>query len=122
MLGFGPLGSMPLASAPSTDDLKQATMVDSAAWTGAQLILVDAKIIAAVQAAANELHIAVHSMNFTSNKESQNLKGLVDALVSVCAMAEPEVTIIERILASPKFKAYAKLFAIVATIRGAIDF
>ncbi len=92
----------------------------SSNWTGAQFALVDAKVIAEVRATAGKLHEAVHSLHFVSNSDSQNLKGLADALVAVCSMAEPELTIIDRILASPKFKAYAGLFALVATIRGAL--
>jgi hypothetical protein len=92
---------------------------DSTLWTGKQLVLVDVTIIAEVKAAALKLHSAVHSMRFESNSDSMDLKGLVDALIAICDMAEPEVTIIDRILSNPKFKTYAALLAFVATVRGA---
>jgi hypothetical protein len=102
--------------------LKQETLIDSKEWTGGQFVLIDPVVITQVKTRAVELREAVYAMRFESNSESQNLKGLVDALVAVCNMAEPEVTVIERILASPKFKTYAALFGIVAMIRGAIGF
>ena len=95
-------------------------VVSSTRWTGAQFVLVDRSILQNVRTIANDLHSVVHSMHFTSNSESQDLKALTDALLAICSMAEPEVTILDRILSSPKFKVYAKLFAMVAAIRGAI--
>lgn len=106
----------PTPSEASTNVLE----TDSSNWTGKQFVLVDAKVIATVQKTARELHTTIYAMRFESNEESFNLKGLADALVAICEMAEPDVTIIDRILASPKFKAYASLLALVATIRGAI--
>jgi hypothetical protein len=96
------------------------SVVDSSAWTGKQFKLVDAKIIAEVKKSAEQLRDVVHATRFESNSDSQNLKCLADALVAVCSMAEPEVTIIERILASPKFQAYAGLATLIATIRGVL--
>jgi hypothetical protein len=92
---------------------------DSTKWTGKQLKLVDTKVIADVRSAAEQVKVAFYAMRFESNSDSQNLKSLADALVAICSMAEPEVTIIDRILASPKFQAYAGLVTLVATIRGA---
>jgi hypothetical protein len=96
-----------------------AQKIDSATWTGTQLVLVDAKIIAKVREGAAELRRVVYTLRIENNAESANLKGLVDALVAICEMAEPEVSVIDRIIASPKFKAYAALMTIIATIRGA---
>jgi hypothetical protein len=104
---------------PPLDD-DQPDTHSSSKWTGSRLILVDSEVIARVKVMANELHQRVHSMRFESNSDSFDLKALADAFVSICEMAEPEITIMDRILASPKFKAYAGLFAFVATIRGAI--
>jgi hypothetical protein len=118
MVGFGPLASAPLAALP-LEIPEVEKLHDSTLWTGKQLVLVDVKIIAEVKAAALKLHSAVHSMRFESNSDSMDLKGLVDALIAICEMAEPEVTIIDRILSNPKFKAYAALLAFVATVRGA---
>lgn len=118
MVGFGPFGSAPLGALPPEEtDVMQPH--ESALWTGKQYILVDVKVIAEVRRAARQLHDAVHSMHFESNADSMDLKGLVDALISICEMAEPEVSIIDRILSSPKFKAYSTLIAIIATVRGA---
>jgi hypothetical protein len=94
-------------------------VIDSAAWTGTQFVLIDAHKIAEVRRAANELRDAVRLIHFESNSDSVNLHCLVEALVSICEMAEPEGTIVDRILASPKFKTYASLAGIIATIRGA---
>jgi hypothetical protein len=94
-------------------------VIDSAAWTGTQFVLIDAYKIAEVRRAANELRDAVRLIHFESNSDSVNLHCLVEALVSICEMAEPEGTIVDRILASPKFKTYASLAGIIATIRGA---
>lgn len=94
--------------------------IESDKWTGKQHILIDAKAISQVKDLASKLHVEIHNMHFTSNSDSHNLKGLADALVAVCSMAEPEITILDRILASPKFKAYAGIAALIATIRGVL--
>lgn len=94
--------------------------IDSSTWTGTQFVLTDAKVIKSVKDTAVELRNTIYSMHFPSNSETENLQKLADALVAICEMAEPEVSIIDRILASPKFKAYARLVVLVATIRGAL--
>jgi hypothetical protein len=94
--------------------------IDSDGWTGAKLVLTDAKIIRRIRVQANELRDLIHSTRFESNSDSQDLKALADALVAVCSMAEPELGIIERITAHPKFRYTAALTAAVATIRGAL--
>jgi hypothetical protein len=93
---------------------------ESSKWTGTQHILVDAQVLSQVRENAKSLRSAVYSIRFESNSESADVKGLADALVHVCDMATPEVGIIDRILASPKFKTYAALMTIIATIRGAL--
>jgi hypothetical protein len=117
-----PTGEKPTLAIVQHIGLEQKQPVDSQKWTGSQFVLIDRALIVQVNACATELQEAVYAMRFESNSESQNLKGLADALVAICSMAEPEVNLIERILANPKFKTYASLFAIVATIRGAIGF
>ena len=94
--------------------------VQSTRWTGTQFVLVDGGVLEQVRCKAQELHQVIHAMHFPSNSESQDVKGLADALIAICSMAEPEVTLLDRLLASPKFKAYASLLGIVALIRGAI--
>ncbi len=99
---------------------QKSSSVDTEDWTGPQFVLTDAKVIRQIRIQANELRTLVHSIHFESNSDSHDLKALADALVAVCSMAEPELSIIERILAHPKFKCTAALVAAVATIRGAL--
>jgi hypothetical protein len=94
--------------------------VDSRKWTGGRLVLTDEIVIARVRDLAGQLRDKVHQTSFEKNSDSHDLKSLADALVSVVAMTEPELTIIERILNHPKFKLSATLIAAVATIRGAL--
>lgn len=115
-----PAGEAALSLHSTYDTVIDGNTHDSKNWTGQRLVLVDSETISRVKEMAIELKSTVYSMRFESNSESANLKGLADALVAVCEMAEPEVTIIDRILASPKFKAYSGLVALVATIRGAV--
>ena len=95
---------------------------DSTKWTGAQFVLVDVAVIADIKTKADSLRQAVYALHLTSNSETEDLQKLADALVLICSMTEPEVSIIDRITASPKFKAYAGLIGIIATIRGALGF
>ncbi|MGQ7829011.1 hypothetical protein [Altererythrobacter sp. Z27] len=94
--------------------------IDSTTWTGKRLVLADAAVLSTVRLQADQLRERIYSTRFESNVDSQDLKSLADALVAVCAMAEPELGIIERILAHPKFAYTATLAAAVATIRGAL--
>ncbi len=109
---------------PSNDDLRTAPnelhRIDSTQWTGAQFTIVDTKVLREVRDGTQRLKLAVYGINFQNDAECADLKGLVDALEAVVQMAEPEIGIIQRILASPKFKTYSSLFGFVATIRGAI--
>jgi hypothetical protein len=107
------------ASASPTLNVHLPT-IDSSSWTGKQFVLVDANVIAEVLKSAQQLHAAVYALHLPSNSETEDLQKLAEALLSVCSMTEPEVSIIDRILASPKFKAYVGLFTIIATIRGAM--
>lgn len=94
--------------------------IDSTRWTGTKLVLTDENALRQIRRLSVDLRDKVHSMRIESNSDSQDLKGLTEALVSVCGMAVPELSIIERILAHPKFMTSAKLVAAVATIRGAL--
>jgi hypothetical protein len=100
--------------------IANAPTIDSSSWTGTQFVLVDAYVIAKVLKSAQLLHDAVFALHLPSNSETEDLQKLADALIAVCSMTEPEVSIIDRILASPKFKTYVGLLAIIATIRGAM--
>jgi hypothetical protein len=93
---------------------------DSTTWTGSQFVLVNATVIVKIKAVALELQAAAYSLNFRSDADRDDIQGLVDALVAITRMAEPEVNVIQRILASPKFKTYTSLFGIIATFRGAV--
>jgi hypothetical protein len=97
-----------------------ATLVSSSRWTGTQYVLVDAEIVNKIKELAGALRVRINETSFSSNSDSHDLKVLADALVGICSMAEPDVSIIDKILANPKFKAYARLMGIIATIRGAI--
>ncbi len=106
----------------SEPEIRLHPVVESSKWTGTQFLLVDAKVIAEVRAGAQALHAAVYALHLASNSETEDLQRLADALVAICMMTEPDSTIIDRITASPKFKAAAGLIGLVAAIRGAIGF
>lgn len=109
---------------PSSDfqDTKDTASgpIDSTKWTGARYVLTDEKVLRDIRVQVSVLRDRVYAIRFESNTDSQDLKSLCDALVSVCEMAEPELGIIERILAHPKFRYSAALIAAVGTIRGAL--
>jgi hypothetical protein len=111
-----------ITTSSSEPEIQFDPAVESVNWTGKRLILVDAQAIEDLRKMARELQSAVYALRMENNFESSNLKGLADALVCICDMAEPETTIIERILANPKFKAYAGILGIVSTIRGVFNF
>lgn len=94
--------------------------VDPVAWTGTHLIYVDGGVLAQIRARSRELQALAHGVNYRSSEDQHDLQRLSDALVSLCDMAQPDVSIIVQILAHPKFKIYASLFAAAATIRGAL--
>jgi hypothetical protein len=93
---------------------------DSTTWTGKQFVLVDAAVIADIKIKADALHQAVYALHLASNSETEDLQKLADSLVLICSMTEPELSIIDQITSSPKFKAYAGLLVIIATLRGAL--
>jgi hypothetical protein len=103
---------MPLESAEKA--------VDSTSWTGTRLVLTDEKKIIEINEMARELRDRVYSMHIPNNADSQDLKGLCDALVAVCEMAQPELSIIQQIVNHPKFQMSAALVAAIATLRGAL--
>ncbi|MCA1661306.1 MAG: hypothetical protein LC648_03745, partial [Novosphingobium sp.] len=93
---------------------------DSSSWIGQRYVLTDASVIYELKARAHDLRDIVYATKFTSNSDSQDLKKLCDALVDICEMAEPELSIIDRILRHPKFCYSVALMGAVATIRGAL--
>jgi hypothetical protein len=94
--------------------------IDSAAWTGTQHVLIDQVVINKAKTHAQELKQLVYTIQIPNNAHSSDLKALVELLIQALEMCEPEVTLIDRILASPKFKVYTKLAGAVSVIRGAI--
>ncbi len=102
------------------EDAEIHSVEDSTNWTGRHLVLTDAKVIAQLKTSAVQLRDRIQKTNFESDADRQDLNQLAEALVSVVEMAEPDLSIIERILAHPKFKIYKGLTVFVATIRGAI--
>ena len=108
----------PASSAPETQNT--ALAIDSSFWTGPRMILTDQRVVREISALSKELRNRVYATRFESNVDSQDLKSLTDALVAICDMAEPELTVIARILSHPKFQLTASLVAAVATIRGAL--
>ncbi len=109
----GQLASEPtLTSNPPT--------VNSKAWTGTQHILIDQVVINDAKTHAQELKQLVYTIHIPNNAHSSDLKALVELLIQVLDMCEPEVTLIDRILASPKFKLYTKLAGAISMVRGAI--
>ena len=105
---------------PRSDGSVMPLSVDARSWTGRRLVLTDEAIIRDIRTKAEALRAKVYATTFTSNSDSQDLKRLCDALVSVSEMAEPDMSIIDRILRHPKFRHYEALFVAVATIRGAL--
>ena len=118
----GPTGLQPddVVQAVTSTSPSVTSGIHSKRWTGTQFVLVDGEILTQIRAEVKHLHHTIHAMHIENNADSQDLKGLADALLAVCTMAEPEVTLLDRILASPKFRTYSALFGIVAMIRGAI--
>jgi hypothetical protein len=133
---YGTLDGVPtLVSKPAYDELlvpvesevdsEQAEnpvspAVSTDAWTGGRLVLTDERVLREVRSQANALRERIYETHFQSNSDSHDLKSLADALVSICNMAEPDLTILDRILRHPKFQITAALIAAVATIRGAV--
>ena len=93
---------------------------DSTRWTGSTLQYVDSSVLADIRRAAAEIRQLAYRINYQSDEDASDLRGLADALVALCDMAVPDVSVIARILAHPKFRTYTALFAAAATIRGAL--
>ena len=108
------------SSAFDTDVGTSGTPIRSATWTGSQFTYVNKEAVRQLRARINELHVLAQRINYQSLSDERDLKGLANALVSLCDMAEPDILLIVRILAHPKFKIYAALFGAAATIRGAL--
>lgn len=94
--------------------------VDSEKWTGPRRIVIDQKIIAQAKHQAKQLRKIVYEFDAGDNATVNDLRALVDVLISVLEMCEPELSILDRILASPKFRLTASIFAAAATVRGAL--
>ncbi|GAA0481713.1 hypothetical protein GCM10009096_24900 [Parasphingorhabdus litoris] len=107
-----------VSSATSRTDIFSSQ--DSSMWTGRKIFLADAAVIREIKDGAKRLRELIYETRFESNSDSQDLKNLSDALVAVCEMTEPDVSIIDRILSHPKFNLTTALVAAVATIRGAL--
>ena len=118
--GISPSSAVHAHTATEPTVTAHPATVDSRAWTGKRLVLTDEAVLRDLRAKAIELREKVHSIRFESNSDSNDVKGLCDALVAITEMAEPDLTIIERILMHPKFQASAVLMAAVATVRGAL--
>ena len=99
---------------------RQITNVDATAWTGKRLILADEKAIIELRVRASELRDRIYLIKFESNSDSQDLKALAEALVSVCEMAEPDLGLVERIISHPTFRLYSGVINFVSAVRGAI--
>ena len=104
-------GIVPAPNAPQTD---------SSDWTGGRLLYVDSLVLGKIRVVAGQLQVASQRVNFQNKSDEEDVKGLCDALVGLCKMAQPEISIIDQITSHPKFKHYAALLAFLATIRGAL--
>lgn len=116
-------GTHPIYTTVEGNDISLSSQLyESTAWTGKQFLLISSEVIDRIKLNAEVLRQQVYELHIPSNSESANIKALADALCAICSMAEPEISIIDHILASPKFKTYTSLAGVVATIRGAIGF
>jgi archaellum biogenesis ATPase FlaH len=77
-------------------------------------------VLGKIRVVAGQLQVASQRVNFQNKSDEEDVKGLCDALVGLCKMAQPEISIIDQITSHPKFKHYAALLAFLATIRGAL--
>ena len=94
--------------------------VDPTNWTGPSHVLTDAKKISQVRDLAFDLKARVATVNFRNEADRVDVQKLVEALVALCQMIEPDLSLIDRVTAHPKFKQYAAISVCVATIRGAL--
>jgi hypothetical protein len=111
------IGATALVADPTQET---SSGIDPVAWTGTQLTHVDSGVLAHIRMQCGELRTLVYEMNYRSAEDQRDLQRLADALVALCDMAQPDISLIVRLLAHPKFKIYATLFAAAATIRGAL--
>jgi hypothetical protein len=93
--------------------------ISSTAWTGSGLIYVDRAVLEEIRRTARKLQVASSQVNYQSIEDKDDITGLTEALVGLCNMAQPDVTIIDQITSHPKFKHYTALLVLIATIRGA---
>lgn len=94
--------------------------VDSSAWTGPPLVLMDAQKLREVRLLARSLQVRSREVNYISEADRLDIQNLADALVSVSGMIEPDLDLLHQIACHPKFKTYAAIAVCVATIRGAL--
>lgn len=94
--------------------------VRSAAWTGSGLVYIDSAVLEEIRCTARKLKVACSQVNFQNAEDKEDITGLTDALVGLCKMAQPDVTIIDQITSHPKFKQYTALIFFIAAIRGAL--
>jgi hypothetical protein len=94
--------------------------VDAETWTGSRLIHIDSGQWTQIRITARHLQTVSRAINYQSEGDQKDVQGMADALVALCEMAEPDVSLIERILTHPKFRIYAAFVGGIATIRGAL--
>ncbi|MBN2128930.1 MAG: hypothetical protein JW741_05510 [Sedimentisphaerales bacterium] len=104
---------------PTRDETEPA-VVSAEAWTGSRRIYVDSGVLAEIRKTSKQLQVASRNVNYLSEEDARDIRGLTDALVGLCEMAQPELGIIDQITAHPKFKIYAALVVFISTIRGAL--
>jgi hypothetical protein len=109
---IGPEGIVPVYDEPAT--------ADSSDWTGGKLIYIDHRVLSKIRTTAAELRAVARTTNFRSQADKEDVEGLCDALVGLCEMAEPDISLIQQVTSHPKFKAYTAFFVFLATIRGAL--
>ncbi|GAA3797256.1 hypothetical protein GCM10022600_18750 [Qipengyuania pelagi] len=95
---------------------------DAEAWTGPRYVWSDARKLRELRAYVQDLHLKVQTINFRTEADRIDIQRLVEALVALCQMVEPDLNLLEKLTAHPKFKAYASVAVCIATIRGALGF
>jgi predicted transcriptional regulator len=95
--------------------------VDSATWTGSvEYVQIEGRAWLNIKNAIFDLKARVEITNFRNEDDRRDIEGLANALVAISEMAEPDLTLIDRITSHPKFRIYGALFVFVETIRGAL--
>jgi hypothetical protein len=93
---------------------------DAEAWTGPRHVLSDAKKLRELRIYAQDLYLRVQTINFRTEADRIDIQRLAEALLALCQMVEPDLNLLEKLTAHPKFKAYASVAVCIATIRGAL--